>query len=61
MIATGSQTTILIKGKSIKYAENLKIIDLDKSLGGLPEHEKHCAELAIKTLKSLINDYKVSL
>ena len=58
MVATGSQTTILIENKSINYAENLKPDDIDEALMGLPEEEKHCALLAIKTLKNLITKYK---
>jgi len=58
MIAAGSQTTILIKGQSIEFAENLKVEDLDKALMGLPKDEKHCADLAIKTLRSAIEKYK---
>ncbi|MFX1276143.1 MAG: iron-sulfur cluster assembly scaffold protein [Promethearchaeota archaeon] len=61
MIATGSQTTIIIKGKSVEFAENLKSSDLDKALKGLPKHEMYCAELAIKALKSIIKSYKESL
>lgn len=58
MIATGSQTTILIEGKTIEFAENLKIEDIDKALMGIPENEKHCLELAVKTLKRAIKKYK---
>ena len=58
MIATGSQTTILIEGRSIEFAENLKVEDLDKALMGLPKDEKHCADLAINTLKTAIEKYK---
>ena len=61
MISTGSQITTMIKYKSLDFAENLKISDLDKALKGLPEHEMHCADLAVKTLKSLIINYKKSL
>ncbi|MFX1420012.1 MAG: iron-sulfur cluster assembly scaffold protein [Promethearchaeota archaeon] len=58
MVATGSQMTILIKNKSINYAENLKPDDIDEALMGIPEEEKHCVFLAIETLKNLINKYK---
>jgi len=57
-VATASQTTQLIEGKSLDYAEKLKPIDIDEALKGLPEDHKHCAELAIKTLRRLINKYK---
>ena len=58
MIATGSQTTILIEGKTIEFAENLKIEDIDKALMGIPENENHCLDLAVKTLKRAIEKYK---
>ncbi len=57
-IATASQVTILIEGKSLKYAEKLKPEDIDNSLGGLPENHKHCAKLAAMTLKKAINKYR---
>jgi NifU-like protein involved in Fe-S cluster formation len=58
MIATGSQTTILIKGHSIEFAEKIKGEDIDSALMGLPNDEKHCLDLAIETLKSAIGKYK---
>ncbi|MFX0011976.1 MAG: iron-sulfur cluster assembly scaffold protein [Candidatus Hermodarchaeota archaeon] len=57
-VATGSQTTILLKGKSLEFAENLKAIDIDSALHGLPEDHKHCAELAARTIKQAIEKYK---
>ncbi len=57
-IATASQTTLLIEGKSLDQAIKLKPEDIDNALKGLPEDHKHCAELAIKTLKRAINIYK---
>ncbi|GAG91979.1 unnamed protein product [marine sediment metagenome] len=58
MIATGSQTTILLEGKTIEFAENLKSEDIENALMGIPENEKHCLDLAVKTLKSAIKRYK---
>ena len=58
MIATGSQTTILIKGHSIEFAEKLKGEDINSALMGLPNDEEHCLDLAIKTLKCAIEKYK---
>ena len=57
-VAAGSQTTIMIEGTSLQYVENLKPIDLDEKLGGLPDDHKHCAELAIRTLQRAIEKYK---
>jgi len=57
-VATGSQTTILIEGKSLEYAESLKTEDIDLALKGLPDDHKHSLELAINTLRNLIEKYK---
>ena len=57
-VATGSQTTILIEGKPLEYAESLKPEDIDLALKGLPEDHKHSLELAVNTLRNLIANYK---
>ena len=58
-VATGCQTTLLIEKKSVDDAEKLKPEDIAAALNGLPENHKHCTELAIRTLKRAIDDYKV--
>jgi len=58
MVATGCQTTLLIEGRSIEYAESLKPENIDEALMGIPDEEKHCAELAIRTLRCAIQKYK---
>ena len=57
-VATASQTTILIEGKSLEFAEKLTAEDIDDSLGGLPEDHKHCATLAARTLRRAIKKFK---
>ena len=57
-VATASQTTMLITGKNLDYAEKLTAEDIDKALGGLPEDHKHCAELSARTLKRALAKYK---
>ncbi len=57
-VATGSQTTILIEGKSLAYAENLKPEDIDIALKRLPDNHKHSLELVVNTLRNLIAKYK---
>ncbi len=57
-VATGSQTTLLIEGKPIEFAENLKPEDLDRELHGLPDDHKHCLVLTVDTLKGAIEKYK---
>ena len=59
-VATGSQTTLLLQGKSLEFAGNLKAEDIDSALHGLPEDHKHCAELAARTIKQAIEKYKAS-
>jgi nitrogen fixation NifU-like protein len=58
MVATGSQLTILIKGKSIEFAENLKPEDIKNALNGIPPNENHCPDLAINNLRIAIKKYK---
>ena len=58
-IAAGSQTTMMIEGKTLQDAENLQPDDIDKALGGLPTDHKHCAELAVRTLHRAIEKYKL--
>ena len=57
-VAAGSQTTLMIEGKSLDFAEGLSPEDIDKALKGLPDDHKHCAELASRTLKHAIEKYK---
>jgi len=57
-VAAGSQTTLMIEGKPLNFAESLNPEDIDKALKGLPEDHKHCAELAIRTLKRSVEKYK---
>jgi len=58
MVATASQTTILIEGKSLYFAKNLKPEDIDSALDGLPKDEKNCADFVINTLRIIIEKYK---
>ena len=57
-VATASQTTILIEGKSLNFAKKLKAKVIDSALKGLPKDHKHCAKLALKALKRAIKNYK---
>ena len=57
-IATSSIVTEMVKGKTLEEAEKITPNDIDSSLGQLPVMKKHCANLAIKSLKTAINDYK---
>ena len=57
-VTTASQTTLLIKGKSLNFAEKLKAKVIDSALEGLPKDHKHCAKLALRALKGAIKKYK---
>ena len=57
-IATASQTSLLVIGKTIDFALDLKPEDIDRSLGGLPDDHKHCAELEVRTLRRAIKNYQ---
>ncbi len=57
-VAAGSQTTMLIEGRTLEFAENLTPNDIEDTLGGLPDDHKHCAELAAITLQRAIEKYK---
>lgn len=59
-IATGSQVTIILQGKTLNFAEKLTPIDIDSALHGLPDDHKHCAELAVRTIKQAIDKYKAN-
>ena len=58
-VAAGSQTTIMVKGRTLEFAEKLRPIEVENALGGLPDDHKHCAELAIRTLHRAIEKYKI--
>lgn len=57
-MATANQTTLLIEGKSLDYADEITSEDIDKALKGLPEDHKHCTKLAKRTLARAIKKYK---
>jgi nitrogen fixation NifU-like protein len=60
-VATGSQTTLLIEGKTLKEAEGLTPEQIDEALHGLPSDHKHCAELAVRTLRRTIEKYRKNI
>lgn len=57
-ITTASMMADLVKGKPLKEAEELRQDDITKALGGLPPIKRHCSELAIRSLKKAIANYK---
>jgi nitrogen fixation NifU-like protein len=56
-IAAGSMVTELAKGKAVSEAFKITRDDILNALGGLPEENQHCAQLAADTLKAALRDY----
>jgi len=57
-IACASYVTRTVKGKTVEDAHRMKPEDVDNYFEGLPEESKHCAKLAIDTLKAALNMYE---
>jgi nitrogen fixation NifU-like protein len=57
VIACGSMTTELVRGKTVNEAMALSEDDIIAGLDGLPDSETHCAALAISALKQALVDY----
>ena len=55
-IACSSYTTRISKGKSIESAFKIKPKDIDNYFEGLPDEHKHCAKLAVITLKAALKE-----
>jgi nitrogen fixation NifU-like protein len=53
-IACNAILTKMVKNKPLDKALNLTPKDIITALGGLPETERHCADLAIETFKKAI-------
>ncbi len=56
-IACSSYTTRISKGKSIESAFKIKPKDIDNYFEGLPDEHKHCAKLAVITLRAVLKEY----
>ena len=57
-IASSSIATEMIKGMTIKEAEQLTNKNVIEELGGLPSAKIHCSVLAKEALTEAIKDYK---
>jgi len=57
-IAASSMATELAKGKTFAEAEKIKFSDVQEALGALPPVKIHCAELAVRALKTAMENYK---
>jgi len=58
-IASTSVLSEMVKGMKLADAYTLSAKDINRELGGLPEHKVHCSVLGDKALRMAINDYYV--
>ncbi len=56
--ACGSMITELARGKTLDEAAQITPEAVLDGLGGLPEEDRHCANLAVETLKAAVQDYQ---
>ena len=56
-IASTSIMSEMVKGMKLEDAFHLSAKDINKELGGLPDHKIHCSVLGDKALRLAINDY----
>jgi len=57
-IACASYVARAVKGKTIEEALRMQPEGVDSYFEGLPQESKHCAKLAINTLKAALNRYE---
>lgn len=60
-VATTSQLTEMVKGKTLEEALKITNADVAKELGGLPPVKLHCSNLAADALKAAIENYQQNL
>jgi len=58
-IASTSVLSEMVKGMKLDDAYDLSAKDINRELGGLPDHKVHCSVLGDKALRMAINDYYV--
>ena len=58
-IACASYVTRMVRGKAITDALLMKPKDVDSYFEGLPDESKHCAKLAVDTLKAALKRYEI--
>jgi len=56
-VACASYVTRTAQGKSVEEALQMEPDDVDRYFDGLPKEHKHCAKLAVITLRVALNEY----
>jgi nitrogen fixation NifU-like protein len=56
-IASTSVLSEMVKGMKLDDAYDISAKDINRELGGLPDHKVHCSVLGDKALRMAINDY----
>jgi nitrogen fixation NifU-like protein len=59
-VACGSMLTKMVTGKSLEDADEILPEDLLEALGGLPDENVHCAELAVSTLQNALFNWRAA-
>ena len=57
-VACASYVTRTVQGKSIEEALRIESDEVDQYFEGLPEEHKHCAKLAVITLRAAVEEYR---
>lgn len=57
-VACANYVARTVKGKSIEEALVIEPDDVDRYFEGLPKENKHCAKLAVMTLRALLEEYR---
>ena len=57
-VACANYVARTAKGKSIEEALIITPEDVDRYFEGLPDENKHCAKLAVMTLRALLEEYR---
>ncbi|MDR2861154.1 MAG: iron-sulfur cluster assembly scaffold protein [Syntrophobacterales bacterium] len=56
-VASGNAAAVMAEGKDVYEAFDVDAPAIADALGGLPEKEDHCAELACEALREALRDY----
>lgn len=54
--ASMSSVTDLVRGKSAEELQGITHEEISASVGGLPKHKRHCAQLAQRVIRNALRD-----